>query len=340
MTDEKLDQILKQALTPEIDDSEIQVRRKGRKRRMTWKTVVASGLVACAAVAFVVTGGYFGIFSKSEGGRTTIAGLERSDAGTENSGTVTESDDAGLERSDAGTASSASGKNLFAITAYAAELPEGITSGDVVGLNRVSADYGSAEYLDGRFMISGQNIEKIRISTDKCNLYTATLIYKGDAEYTKAQEAEANGTGEYVRITDAPLNSDETDTSDEAAASGSDAYHYEHLEVAGSTYEGVYNDHTQFGMSVPKEQWSTSKDDQQNYHENVDQVNGATLTIEVSFSDGTSETHHYRVNVGKIFVSEGKDGYLQWDNLTRFLTAEEEAGETPNVYGYLLERVD
>lgn len=319
MTDEKLDQILKQALTPEIDDSEIQVRRKGRKRRMTRKTVVASGLVACAAVAFVVTGGYFGIFSKSEGGRTTIAGLERSDAGT---------------------ASSASGKNLFAITAYAAELPEGITSGDVVGLSRVSADYGSAEYLDGRFMISGQNIEKIKISTDKCNLYTATLIYKGDAEYTKAQEAEANGTGEYVRITDAPLNSDETDTSDEAAASGSDAYHYEHLEVAGSTYEGVYNDHTQFGLSVPKEQWSTSKDDQQNYHENVDQVNGATLTIEVSFSDGTSETHHYRVNVGKIFVPEGKDGYLQWDNLTRFLTAEEEAGETPNVYGYLLERVD
>ena len=319
MTDEKLDQILKQALTPEIDDSEIQVRRKGRKRRMTRKTVVASGLVACAAVAFVVTGGYFGIFSKSEGGRTTIAGLERSDAGT---------------------VSSALGKNLFAITAYAAELPEGITSGDVVGLSRVSADYGSAEYLDGRFMISGQNIEKIKISTDKCNLYTATLIYKGDAEYTKAQEAEANGTGEYVRITDAPLNSDETDTSDEAAASGSDAYHYEHLEVAGSTYEGVYNDHTQFGLSVPKEQWSTSKDDQQNYHENVDQVNGATLTIEVSFSDGTSETHHYRVNVGKIFVPEGKDDYLQWDNLTRFLTAEEEAGETPNVYGYLLERMD
>ena len=319
MTDEKLDQILKQALTPEIDDSEIQVRRKGRKRRMTRKTVVASGLVACAAVAFVVTGGYFGIFSKSEGGRTTIAGLERSDAVT---------------------VSSALGKNLFAITAYAAELPEGITSGDVVGLSRVSADYGSAEYLDGRFMISGQNIEKIKISTDKCNLYTATLIYKGDAEYTKAQEAEANGTGEYVRITDAPLNSDETDTSDEAVASGSDAYHYEHLEVAGSTYEDVYNDHTQFGLSVPKEQWSTSKDDQQNYHENVDQVNGATLTIEVSFSDGTSETHHYRVNVGKIFVPEGKDGYLQWDNLTRFLTAEEESGETPNVYGYLLERMD
>lgn len=245
-----------------------------------------------------------------------------------------------MERSDAGTVSSALGKNLFAITAYAAELPEGITSGDVVGLSMVSAVYGSAEYLDGRFMISGQNIEKIRISTDKCNLYTATLIYKGDAEYTKAQEAEASGTGEYVRITDAPLNSDETDTSDEAAASGSDAYHYEHLEVAGSTYEGVYNDHTQFGMSVPKEQWSTSKEDQQNYHENVDQVNGATLTIEVSFSDGTSETHHYRVNVGKIFVPEGKDGYLQWDNLTRFLTAEEEAGETPNVYGYLLERMD
>ncbi len=34
MTDERLDQILKQALAPEIDDSEIQVWRKKRKKKM------------------------------------------------------------------------------------------------------------------------------------------------------------------------------------------------------------------------------------------------------------------------------------------------------------------
>ncbi len=37
MTDERLDQILKQALTPEIDDSEIQIQRKVRNNKMKIK---------------------------------------------------------------------------------------------------------------------------------------------------------------------------------------------------------------------------------------------------------------------------------------------------------------
>ena len=37
MTDERLDQILKQALTPEIDDAEIEIRRKVRNNKMNIK---------------------------------------------------------------------------------------------------------------------------------------------------------------------------------------------------------------------------------------------------------------------------------------------------------------
>lgn len=37
MTDERLEQILKQALATEIDDSEIQIRRKVRKSKMNMK---------------------------------------------------------------------------------------------------------------------------------------------------------------------------------------------------------------------------------------------------------------------------------------------------------------
>ena len=37
MTDETLDQILKQALSPEIEDSEIQIQRKVVKKKMKMK---------------------------------------------------------------------------------------------------------------------------------------------------------------------------------------------------------------------------------------------------------------------------------------------------------------
>ena len=91
-----------------------------------------------------------------------------------------------------------------------------------------------------------------------------------------------------------------------------------------------------FGMSVPKELWSTNDDLPAAYHEDVDQVNGATLTIEVTFLDDSTETHHYRLSTGKIFVPSDENGYLQWDNLTRFISSEDE----PYTYGYLMEKID
>ena len=91
-----------------------------------------------------------------------------------------------------------------------------------------------------------------------------------------------------------------------------------------------------FGMSVPEELRSKNDDDPTAYHEDVDQVSGATLTIEVTFLDGSTETHHYRLNTGKIYVPSDENGYLQWNNLTRFISSEEE----PYTYGYLLEKID
>jgi len=254
MTDERLDQILKQALTQEIDDSEIQIQRKVRNNKMKIKKMIKGGLVACAVLALAVTGVFAG------GGQDV------------------------------------KNENLFVITAHAAELPEGVISGDVVTLSAFRAGYGSSKYLDGRFAISGQNIEKVKISTDKCNIYTVTSHYKDDTDY-------------------------------------------EHLVIEGNTYEGDYDDNLLFGMSVPEELWSNNDDIPAAFHEDIDQVNGAILTIEVTFSDGSIEVHHYRLNTGKIYVPADENGYLQWDNLTRFLTADEYK-EAPYIYGYLMEKID
>ena len=300
MTDERLDQILKQALAPEINDSEIKIRRKERNNRMNIKKLVTGSLVACAALILVVIGGYFGEISKLREDET-VGASGKNDV---------------------------SHGNLFAITAYAAELPEGVASGDIIGLSRVEAGHGNELYLDGRFTISGQNIDKIKITTDKCELYTSVPIYSGDPDYENALNAEANGREEYYPVYEGE------------AEEGEDVAYYEHSQIVGQSYEGEYNKQMYFGMSVPEKLWSTNDDIKKGYYEAVDQVNGATLTIEVTFSDGSTETHNYRLNTGKIYVPVDDNGNCQWDNLTRFLTEDEENVETPYSYGYLMDKID
>ena len=304
MTDERLDQILKQALAPEIDDSEIQIRRKVRIKKMNMKKMIAGGLVACAALSLVVIGGYSrGNIRSRDDGTTSVNDIQ-----------------------------SVANNNFFAITAYAAELPEGVALGDVMELSPVSAGYGNALFLDQRFVISGENIEKVRISTDKCNMYSVTPVYEGDDDFAKAQNDEANG--EYVKILDVDDDFDEENSTVETP------HHYDHIVIEGNSYEGAYNNNMAFGISVPKELWSKSSDDKLSYYEDVDQVNGATITIAVTYTDGSVEEHHYRLSTGKIFVPT-KEGDNDWDNLTRFLTSEEEsAGNTSYTYGYLMTKID
>ena len=313
MTDERLEQILKQALSPEIDDSEIQIRRKVGNRKMNRKKIMAYGLVACAALILVVMGVYNGGLSKFGEDKT----VHVNDAAQEEAANQEEHHTA-LD-------------NLFAITAYAAELPENVSSGDVMGLSAVESSVGSSAYLSGRFAISGHNIKEVKIETDKCNLYSAIPIYEGDAEYGKAENSISEGEGEeYVMITDADFSYDETTDAEPVL------HHYEHLVVEGNSYEGYFNEKMLFGMSIPEELRSKNEDDPSAYHEDVDQVNGAKLTISVTFLDGSTETHHYRLTTGKIFVPSDENGFLQWDNLTRFVTSEDEA----YTYGYLIEKID
>ena len=299
MTDETLDQILKQALAPDIDNSEIQIRRKAVIKKMNIKRIIASGLTACAVLSIIVAGSYLHKGSQKSDGTALVAAPEHDTTST----------------------------NLFAITAYAAELPEGTKSVDVIGLRLVEAAYGTPDFLEGRFTISGQNIDKVKLTTDKCNLYTTVPTRREDPDFGTAEKAIANNHELYE-----PIYKGDPETDGHVE-------YYEHSIIVGQSYEGDYNDQMSFGMSVPKKLQSTSDDPKNGYWEDVDQVNGAILTVEVIFKDGNSETHRYKLNTGKIYIPVGPDDELQWDNLTRFLTAEEE-DHAPFAYGYLIEKMD
>jgi hypothetical protein len=61
MTDEKFDQILQQALTPDVANGDIQINKRVRKRTM--KRIAKIGIVAAACAALVVTTNVGDIFS-------------------------------------------------------------------------------------------------------------------------------------------------------------------------------------------------------------------------------------------------------------------------------------
>lgn len=287
MTEEYLDQVLKQALSPEIEDSEIQLRRKVTK--MNTKKVLSIGLAVCAALLVVVAGGFF---------LGNIIPEINSSNGT-------------FEIAIPKT-------NRFVITANAAELSDDAPSGSFAGLCQLNRSQADLLHLAYRFYISGENIDRVKVSTDKCNIYYATPSTAEEVERNQSTNTMSDG---FFALPDVELDGKE---------------YYEHQVVPGQTFEGTYNEKMSFGMSVPQELWSDNDDPKEAFYETTYKVDGAVLTIEVTYTDGSVETHHYKVTAGKVYVPTNADGRPQLSSITRFVEREGESCAP----GYLLTQID
>ncbi|MCR5771235.1 MAG: hypothetical protein K6G87_08405 [Butyrivibrio sp.] len=245
------------------------------------------------------------------------------------------------EGADSTTTPLQSSENMFVITANAAEpVPEekkdSVSSGDILELSSYDCTSGIGGYLSGRFMISGENIADVKISTDKCQIFAVVPVGKDDPEYE-----ELRRKWDYCELGldyDAVLADDELESTEDYID------HFDHFVFTGETYEGAYDNTMSFGMYLTDELTAQYEDiwDGYDYHKACyDLVDGATLTISVTFTDGSIEEHHYRVTTGSIYVPVDEDGYCQYDDLTRFITPEEEESEqVARIYGYLMEKID
>lgn len=180
MTDEKLDQILKQALAPEINDKEIRVRRR-RKVKMRKFGKIGKAVAAAVAAAVIGIGGlgYFNpvlaakipligkIFEKVEDD-VTYSG-DYTDKGTvlTNEDTVGNLDTTDYSVSDQGITLTASevycdGYSIFLTVNIEAEdadfthIPEHYTGTNTVD-NRMSAGF----YIGGTWSVNGNSPERL-----------------------------------------------------------------------------------------------------------------------------------------------------------------------------------
>ena len=59
---------------------------------------------------------------------------------------------------------------------------------------------GLPRLFGGRFTISGHNIDAVKLTTDKCNLYTTVPIRREDPDFGTAEKAKANDHRLYAPI--------------------------------------------------------------------------------------------------------------------------------------------
>lgn len=184
MTDEKLDQILMQALAPEIDDSEIKVnRRKGKMRKLGKPCKVVA---AAAAVAIIGISG-LGYFNPVLAARIPLIGriferieddVKYSGDYTDKSSVLTNEDPAGnldtseYSVSDKGYTMTASevycdGYSIFLTVKIEAEdadfthIPEHYT-----GMNAADNRTAAGFYINGDWSVDGTSFEQIEESFD------------------------------------------------------------------------------------------------------------------------------------------------------------------------------
>lgn len=234
--------------------------------------------------------------------------------------------------------------NFFVLTAKAAELSEEemdqAVSGNVVGLTSESSVMGMCgAYVFNRFYLSGANIEKVKLSVDKNELYSSKDIYENDADWVTEEEVSKCRSNPYTDEGYYNIIMDQKVMRESGHREWQ--YHYEYWHMEGSVYEADYNKNISYGFFVP-DAIDYRNDDPCGYAWDViDMTEGTILTIGVTYDDGEYEEHHYQVKVGKIALGDDLDGDMYSDRLERFLTPEEEASDyAPFEYGCLLEQID
>lgn len=251
---------------------------------------------------------------------------------------------------------------------------DGESTSDDVWTLAIAEPSGGSQYFPGcEFWAGGDNIRSITLQIDKGGLYTvasesmpsfeeAVKKAAGLASDPEQTDYEIEESTDPTQIVDQaedrdPAPSDggtrndgvasadnetamDVDTENDASGQrDSAAVTLLTKTYAGQTLvlEGGETVRERIGFYLPEEAMAAeagTEDLQRESHASLDYLDGAKLTAEVIFSDGTEETHVYQLHTGKIKYSyEGGTGHV----IPEFLS--DEAQDQPYIYGILLASV-
>ncbi len=283
---------------------------KKKSRRIPYRSLIS----VAACLVLVLGGAIFEPWQRFGGG---ISGGENSGIETSGNQTVT---------------NQKAKSNFFVITANAAELPEDgeYVSGEVFGI-RVNDYTGGlyGGYIPELFSIGGRNIAKVKITTDKNEIFTSKSVYEGDSDYPTDDELAISNAnpysekGYYNWVSDVSYKK----------------YHYDYWQVQGNSVEMDYNANLSYGFFAKDSINLEIGDMKMNYRACVDMLEGTRLSVAVTYENGQREEHHYLVHSGKVLYEYNMEKH-QFERYERFLTPDEERDGTSWTYSIILEQLD
>ncbi len=190
----------------------------------------------------------------------------------------------------------------FGLTAYAADTGERYEANANGGLAFSTSGQGSWSAEDGHytgclFQVAGENIQTISLAIDREALYRSrTLTDLPGEEVQKYLEAEASGT-EYQLPGGGDVIAAVYSEGEE------DPLTLEVVTDLGASVTEVYDPEARYGFLIPDTgdiDWEG--DPRAANQESIDQLDGARLTVTVTFTDGTEQTKTYTLSTGRLKV--------------------------------------
>ena len=214
----------------------------------------------------------------------------------------------------------------FGLTAYAADTGERYEANANGGLAFSTSGQGSWSAEDGHytgclFQVAGENIQTISLAIDREALYRSrTLTDLPGEEVQKYLEAEASGT-EYQLPGGGDVIAAVYSEGEEEPLT---------LEVVtdlGASVTEDYDPEARYGFLIPDTgdiDWEG--DPRTANQESIDRLDGARLTVTVTFDDGSEQTKIYTLSTGQLKVEYEEDG-------TMTLLPQLAGDEDPWIYG-------
>ncbi len=209
----------------------------------------------------------------------------------------------------------------FGLVAYAADTGETLEpkgSKIVFDVGEGGCDDLEKGFFSGCiFKVTGDNIQSVSASMDKGGLYRHEKI-----------EVDEKMPAVTLQETDPRLAN-----ADIISISGLEEQHMWWADVSWKLENGfveTYDPAVSYGLWAAP-QTTDAEDEQAAWHARTDEFDGATLTVTVTFTDGTTATQEMTLHTGKLGVTYPDD--VSGPQLTGEVLTDEQAKEQGYVYG-------
>lgn len=219
--------------------------------------------------------------------------------------------------------------HTFGLVAYAADTGEMRQPKD----SRIVFDCGSGAddpdkgFFSGcLFKVTGENIKTVSATIDRGAVYRTKTVKDTSADRDEWVRSMHQGTNP------------ELDGADRIMVWGSDEMHM-YADLCWKLDNGFadeYNPDVSYGLWLPSEPSEDENADlQQEWHENVDRLEGTKLTVTVTFADGSTQTRTMTLHTGKLAVEYKSEA--SGPSLTGEVLTDEQAAAEGYIYGVYAE---